>query len=113
MRYRILPRTLRFHSMHAWRGVVLAGVLGLAVLAAWALVLHIEARRQARREGGRGAAFVAQSVAREHERLLDAARQLLLGLAQRPEVVSVNRAACPALLAGVLGAVPAYLDLVA
>ena len=113
MRYRILPRALRFHSMHAWRGVVLAGVLGLAVLAAWALVLHIEARRQARREAGRSAAVVAQSVAREHERLLDAARQLLLGLAQRPEVVTANRAACPALLAGVLGAVPAYLDLVA
>ncbi len=113
MRYRILPRALRFHSMHAWRGIVLAGVLGLAVLAAWGLVLHVEARRQARREAGRSAAVVAQSVAREHERLLDAARQLLLALSQRPEVVTANRAACPALLAGVLGAVPGYLDLVA
>jgi general secretion pathway protein A len=111
MRYRILPRALRPDSVHAWRGVILAGVLGLGVLATWAFALHVEARRQALREAGRSAAVVAQSVAREHERLADAARQLLLGLAQRPEIVTLNRAACPSLLAGIVGAVPGYLDL--
>jgi general secretion pathway protein A len=113
MRYRILPRALRPDSVRAWRGVILAGVLGLGALALWASLLHTEARRHARREAGRSAAVVAQSVAREHERLMDAARQLLLALAQRPEIVTANRAACPELLTGVLRAVPGFLDLVA
>jgi hypothetical protein len=52
-------------------------------------------------------------VAREHERLVDASRQLLLALAQRPEIVSGNAAACGVVLTGVVGAVPGYLDLVA
>ena len=113
MRYRILPRALRSASVHAWRGVVVAGILGLGVLATWAFALHVEARRQALRETGRSAAVLAQSVAREHERLVDAARQLLLGLAQRPEIATLNRGTCPTLLAGVVRAVPGYLDLVA
>ncbi len=113
MRYRILPRALRSDSLHAWRGVFVAGILGLAVLATWAFALHVEARRQALREAGRSTAVLAQSVAREHERLVDAARQLLLGLAQRPEIVTLNRGTCPTLLAGVVRAVPGYLDLVA
>jgi general secretion pathway protein A len=113
MRYRILPRALRKDSLHAWRGVIVAGVLGLGVLATWAFALHVEARRHALREAGRSAEVLAQSVAREHERLVDAARQLLLGLAQRPEIVTLNRGACPTLLAGVVSAVPGYLDLVA
>jgi general secretion pathway protein A len=113
MRYWILPRTLRTDSVRAWRGVILAGTLGLAALAAWALVLHVEARRHARREAGRSAMVVAQVVAREHERLLDAARQLLLALSQRSEVVTVDRGACPGLVAGIVKAVPGYLDVVA
>ncbi len=113
MRYRILPRALRSASLHAWRGVVVAGILGLGVLATWAFALHVEARRQALRETGRSAEVLAQSVAREHERLVDAARQLLLGLAQRPEIATLNRGTCPTLLAGVVRAVPGYLDLVA
>ena len=113
MRYRILPRALRSDSLHAWRGVLVAGILGLGVLATWAFALHVEARRQALREAGRSTEVLAQSVAREHERLVDAARQLLLGLAQRPEIVTLNRGTCPTLLAGVVRAVPGYLDLVA
>jgi general secretion pathway protein A len=113
MRYRILPRSLRSGSLRAWQGVIVAGSLCLLVLAAWAFVLHGEARRQAEREAGRSAAVVAQSVAREHERLVDAARQLLLGLSQRPEIVSANAGACGLMLSGVMGAVPGYLDVVA
>jgi general secretion pathway protein A len=113
MRHRLPPRSLRPDGVRMWRGVVLAGVLALAVLVTWALVVHREARRQAQREAGRGAAVVAQSVAREHERLVDVARQLLLALSQRPEIVTANAGACRALLAGVADAVPGYLDLVA
>jgi general secretion pathway protein A len=113
MRYRILPRSLRPDSVRMWRGVVLAGVLGLGVLATWAVLLHGEARRQARREAGRGAAVVAQSVARDHERLLDAAHQLLIALSQRPELGMLRPGGCRSLLAGVLEAVPGYLDLLA
>jgi general secretion pathway protein A len=113
MRYRILPRSLRPDSVRMWRGVVLAGVLALAALGAWALLLHTESRRQARREAGRSAAVVAQSIAREQERLVDGAQQLLLALSQRSEIVTVNPGACAAVLGGVLEAVPGYLDLVA
>jgi len=113
MRYRILPRSLRPDGVRTWRGVILACALGLAVLGAWAVMVHGEAHRQAQREAGRGAAVVAQSVAREHERLVDAARQLLLVLSQRPEILGGNPGACSAYLAGILKAVPGYLDLVA
>jgi hypothetical protein len=113
MRYRILPRALRSGSLRAWQGLIVTVSLCLLALAAWAFLVHGEARRQAGREAGRAAAVVAQSVAREHERLLDAARQLLLALSQRPEIVSANPGACSLLLSGVLHAVPGYLDLVA
>jgi general secretion pathway protein A len=113
MRYRILPRALRAGSLRAWQGVIVAVLLCLLALTGWAYVLHGEARRQAEREAGRSAAVVARSVAREHERLVDAARQLLLALSQRPEVISGNAGACGLVLAGVAGAVPGYLDLVA
>ncbi len=113
MRYRILPRSLRPDGVRMWRAVILAGVLGLVALGTWAVLLHGEARGQAQREAGRGAAVVAQSVAREHERLVDGARQLLLALSQRSEIAIINPGACRAVLAGVLKAVPGYLDLAA
>jgi general secretion pathway protein A len=113
MHYRILPRALRSDSVRAWRGVILAAILALVLLATWALVLHVEARRQAHREAGRGAAVLAQSVAREHERQLDSARQLLLALSQRPEVLGGNSGACAAFVQGIVKTVSGYLDLVA
>jgi type II secretory pathway predicted ATPase ExeA/HAMP domain-containing protein len=113
MHYRILPRALRSDSVRAWRGVILAAILALVLLATWAFVLHVEARRQAQREAGRGAAALAQSVAREHERQLDTARQLLLALSQRPEVLGANSGACAALVEGIVRTVSGYLDLVA
>jgi general secretion pathway protein A len=113
MRHRILPRSLRPDEGRTWRGVFLAGALGLLVLGGWAILVHGEARRQAQREAGRGATAVAQSVAREHERLLDSGRQLLLALSQRPEVVTLDPGRCRTLLTGVLRSVSGYLDLVA
>jgi hypothetical protein len=59
MHYRILPRALRSDSVRAWRGVILAAILALVLLATWAFVLHVGARRQAQREAGRGAAVLA------------------------------------------------------
>jgi len=113
MHYSTLRRALQSDRVRAWRGVILGATLALAVLVAWAFVLHAEARRQAQRQAGRGAAVLAQSVAREHERQLDAARQLLLALAQRPELVAGHGGACAALAEGVVQTVPGYLDLVA
>jgi general secretion pathway protein A len=113
MRYRIHPRARRFDSVRAWRGVVLAVIVALAALILWAVVLHAEARRHALREAGRSAAVLAQSVAREHERRVDSAHQLLLALAQRSEILTAHRAACPAFLAGVLSSVSGFVDLVA
>ena len=112
MVYRLLPRALRPDGVRIWRGVILAALVGLAALGAWTLLLRGEARQQAQREAARGAAVVAQSIAREYERLLDAGRQLLLSLSQRPEIVATNPGACGTLLAGILKAVPGYLDLV-
>jgi general secretion pathway protein A len=113
MHFSTLRRALQSDRVRAWRGVILGATLALAVLVAWAFVLHAEARRQAQRQAGRGAAVLAQSVAREHERQLDAARQLLLALAQRPELVAGHGGACAALVEGVVHTVPGYLDLVA
>jgi len=113
MRYRILPRSLRPEGLRTWRAVILTGVVGLIALGLWAVALHGEARRQAEREAARGAAVVAQSVAREHERLVDGARQLLLALSQRPELAGGHPGICGGLLAGVLKSVPGYLDVVA
>ena len=113
MHYRILPRSLRPDGLRMWRAVVLAGVLGLLALGTWAALLHGEARRQARREVERGAAVVAQSVAREHERLVDAAGQLLLVLSQSSGTALTTPGACGPVLAGVVRTVAGYLDLLA
>jgi general secretion pathway protein A len=110
MRYRILPRALRPDTVRTWRGVVVAVAVALVLLVAWVFVMHAGARRQARREAGRSAAIIAQSMAREHERLVDGARQLLLALAQHAEL---EGGACHSLLASILEAFPGYLDLVA
>jgi general secretion pathway protein A len=112
MRYRILPRSLRPDGVRTWRAVVLAGLAGLVVMGVWLVLMHAEARRQAQREAGRAAAAVARSIAREHERQVDATRQLLLALSQRPQVLAASPGTCDAELAGVLRTVPGYLDFV-
>lgn len=113
MHYRTLPRALRSDTVRAWRGVIVAAILALAVLATWAVVLHVEARRQAQREAGRGAALLVQSIAREHERQLDTTRQLLLALSQRPEMLTGDGSACAELVEGIVKTLPGYLDLAA
>ncbi len=95
-----------------WFLLVLA-LATLAALAGWTLRTRAEARRQAATVVQQSAWQVAQSVARDQERLIESASQLLMGLAQRPEVQTHNAAGCTLLFAGVLKRFPQYLDLVA
>ncbi len=95
-----------------WLLLVLA-LATLAALAGWTLRTRAEARRQAVTQAQRSASQVVQSVARDQERLIESASQLLLGLAQRPEVQTQNVAGCTLLFAGVLKRFPQYLDLAA
>jgi len=111
MRYRLLPRALRPEGVRAWRGIILIAILAVGAPVVLALVLRVEARRQALREAGRGAAALARSIAREHERQLDGARQVLVTLAQRPEILGPDRGACEALAEGTVRTLPGYLDL--
>ncbi len=95
-----------------WLLLVLA-LATLAALAGWTLRTRVEAQRQALTQAQRSASQVVQSVARDQERLIESASQLLMGLAQRPEVQTHNVAGCTLLFAGVLKRFPQYLDLVA
>jgi len=56
---------------------------------------------------------VAHAIAREQERLIDTAQQLLVGLSQRPEVLEGSAGPCDVLFAGVLNGFSGYLDLAA
>jgi general secretion pathway protein A len=95
-----------------WLSLVLA-VAGLAALAASTFGTWAEARRQAASAAERSAWQVVQSVARDQERLIESASQLIGGLAQRAEVQARDAVACGVLFAGLLKKFPQYLDLVA
>jgi len=95
-----------------WLLLVLA-LATLAALAGWTLRTRAEARRQAATAAQRSASQVVQLVARDQERLIENAHQLLLGLAQRAEVQTHNAAGCTLPFSGVLKTFPQYLDLVA
>src|SRR5215470_13040909 len=113
MPHPVLQRSLRQAGLRVWRGVIVAGVISLAALAAWAVLVHNEARHGALKDAERNAAVVVHAIAREQERLIDTAQQLLVGLSQRPEVLSASAAPCHVLFAGVLKGFPGYLDLAA
>ena len=105
-------RPPRASRLTPWLLLVLA-LATLAALAGWTLSTRTEARRQAVTVAQRSASQVAQSVARDQERLIESASQLLVGLAQQPEVQTHNATGCTLLFAGVLKRFPQYLDLVA
>jgi hypothetical protein len=88
-------------------------MISLGALAAWVVIVHLEARQLALRDAERNAAVVAHAIAREQERLIDTAKQLLVGLSQRQEVLTANAGPCNVLFAGVVKGFPGYLDLVA
>ena len=102
MPHPVLRRSLRQAGLRVWRGVIVAGVISLAALAAWAVMVNNEARRGALKDAERNAAVVAHAIAREQERLIDTAQQLLVGLSQRPEVLAASAGPCHVLFAGVL-----------
>jgi general secretion pathway protein A len=106
-------RALPSSGATTWYRVVGVGAAGILALGVWAFFVHAEARRDALAGAGRSAAVVAQAVARDQERLIDSAQQVLLGLAQRAEILTVNADACARLLTGVTRTVPGYLDIVA
>jgi general secretion pathway protein A len=105
-------RALRESSTITWRTVLVAGGIGLAALVGWISLLHTEARRHAAQEAERSADVVAQAVAREQARLIEASQQLLFGLSQRPEVVGARGGECAALFDSIIRAYGGYLDLV-
>ena len=88
-------------------------MISLGALAAWVVIVHLEARQLALRDAERNAAVVAHAIAREQERLIDTAKQLLVGLSQRQEVLTANAGPYNVLFAGVVKGFPGYLDLVA
>ncbi|HEV8584813.1 MAG TPA: AAA family ATPase [Methylomirabilota bacterium] len=108
-----LRRALRSSNVSTWRMIVATAAFGLLALVAGVVMLHTEARRRAAEEAERSADIVAQSVAREQERLIEGAQQLLFGLSQRSEVRSGRPSECALLLEGVVKAYAGYLDLVA
>jgi general secretion pathway protein A len=95
-----------------WLSLVLA-LASLAGLAASTFGTWAEARRQAVSAAERSALQIVQSVARDQERLIESASQLVVGLAQRAEVHARDAIGCSALFSGLLKKFPQYLDLVA
>ena len=91
-------------------GLVLAT---LAALAGWTLRTRAEARQEAAAVAQRSASEVVQSVARDQERLIESAHQLVMSVAQWPEVQTHDATGCTPLFAGILKSFPQYLDLVA
>ena len=74
MPHPVLRRSLRQAGLRVWRSVIVAGMVSLAALAVWAVIVHGEARRLALRDAERSASVVAHAIAREQERLIDTAR---------------------------------------
>jgi CHASE1-domain containing sensor protein len=64
MSHPVLRRSLRQAGLRVWRGVIVAGVISLAALAAWAVMVNNEARRGALKDAERNAAVVAHAIAR-------------------------------------------------
>jgi general secretion pathway protein A len=106
-----LRRALRESSTITRRTIVVAAAIGLTALVAWIVLLHTEARRHSAQEAERSADVVAQAVAREQVRLIEAAQQLLFGLSQRPEVIGARAGECAGFFNGVVRAYGGYLDL--
>ena len=104
-------RALRESSTITRRTVLVACAIGLTALVAWIILLHTDARRHAAQDAERSADVVAQAVAREQARLIEASQQLLFGLSQRPEVAGARAGECAALFDGVVRAYGGYLDL--
>ncbi|HUF93721.1 MAG TPA: AAA family ATPase, partial [Candidatus Limnocylindria bacterium] len=93
--------------------LILAIGATVAALATWSAYTRMQSRDVAAADAHRSALRLAHAMAREQERMIEGARQLLLGVAQRSEIQTRTPGSCSELLAGILTAFPAYLDIVA
>jgi signal transduction histidine kinase/HAMP domain-containing protein len=85
----------------------------LAILPALGLILYtaVEMRSVASMEAKANALRLAQSAANNQDDFFEGARQLLIALAQLPEVRKQDSKACNALFAGLLKQFPLYVSL--
>ncbi len=83
----------------------------LAVTPALALYSNFEERQLRHAQVQEDALRLARLLSADHERLIDAARELLTALARLPAVREGNRAACAALFADLLAQYPSYANL--
>ena len=103
----------RSFAYKRWRVLLLAATLTVGALAGSAVLMWHEGRALAETAAYRNAAQVALGVARDQERLIETAQQLLVGLAQRREIQTRDAGRCKILFDGVLRAFPMYLDILA
>jgi general secretion pathway protein A len=89
------------------------GAISVLALVAWTLHVWQGARRHAFASARNEVARVAQTVARDQEHLIDSARQLVLGLAQRQDVQAKNSGACAGLVESIVRTFLGYLDVIA
>ena len=99
-------------SLSSLRARLLLLVL-LAVVPALGLTLYtyLEERRLTTAQVQEDALRLARLASADQERLIQATRQLLVAVAQLPEVRTVDPAACSALLARLLSQFPSYANL--
>jgi PAS domain S-box-containing protein len=95
-----------------WRLFVLALLLTVPLLALVPFVVT-ELRKANAHEAHQDAQRLAASLAREHETLVESARQLLSSLSHVPQVISPASAGCPKMLAAILGERPMFANLAA
>jgi hypothetical protein len=89
------------------------GLILLAILPGFALTFYVnvEHRRQAVADAQEGALQLARSTAANQERLIEVERQLLVTIADLPEVLGDDAAACHARFADLLQQYPRYANL--
>ncbi|OGK76843.1 MAG: hypothetical protein A2X52_17170 [Candidatus Rokubacteria bacterium GWC2_70_16] len=87
----------------------------LAVVPALGVIVYTAAEQRRAMLGAaqESAASMAHDVAMGHERLVEGARQLLVGLAQLPEIRRNDDKACAPIFARLLVQLPAYVNVVA
>lgn len=111
-----LALPVRDRRRSAWGArvrLLVVGAISVLALLAWTIHVWQGARRHALASARNEVARVAQTVARDQEHLIDSARQLVLGLAQRPEVQAQNSGACAGLVNSIVRTFPGYLDVIA
>ena len=100
-----MPKFSRFSLRSRALVLVLLAILPLLALTLYA---YFDQRAQAIRDVQKDELVAARNMATTLENLFSNTRQLLTALARLPEVQRHDRAACAALLAGVLGQCPYY-----